>query len=248
MSTPPAANQPVSIPSLSDAESQCLGAEMVRIANAMAATDGIDDFAVTGWLPDTFFDLLKHLYSTYDAYIAHNLRASEVKIVCKFGCTRCCHQAVQGCYAFEIINLYRQLRPRADYPRIHDDLVRNADEFQAMFTRYAANTPGRDDLAVLNTLQHFSALAKPCPLLVGNNCGVYAHRPVSCRMYYSLTNPVLCTTVLGNTFHLVPPDDVAAILAGLNDRLAFAYSEFLAQGLVVFAAARKFRPWGAPLT
>ena len=98
---------------------------------------------------------------------------------------------------------------------------------------------------MINTLQHFSALAKPCPLLANNNCRVYEHRPVSCRMYHSLTNPVYCTTVIGRTFHLLPPDDVAAILLDLNNRLAFPYSEFLAQGLVVFATRRQFRPWGA---
>ncbi len=66
-------------------------------------------------------------------------------------------------------------------------------------------------------------------------------------MYHSLTSPVLGATVVGRTFHILPPDEVAAILADLNDRLAFAYSEFLAHGLVVFANARQFRPWGAPL-
>ena len=239
--------QPVAVPSLQDAESQRLAARMAECARAMASSEGIDDFAGTGWLPDSFFDSLKQLYAAYDEYIAHNVAASDLKIVCKFGCTRCCHQAVHGCYAFEIINLYRQLRPLGDYGAIHDSFVRNADEFQAMLARYAEKNPGRDDLALINTLQHFSALAKPCPLLAGNNCRVYAHRPVSCRMYYSLTAPILCTTVLGKTFHILPPDDVAAILADLNDRLAFQYSEFLAQGLVVFATSRQFRPWGAPL-
>jgi Fe-S-cluster containining protein len=154
---------------------------------------------------------------------------------------------VHGCYAFEIIDLYRQLRPRADYGRVHDDFVRAADEFQAMFRRYAEKAQGNVDIALMNALQHSSAIARPCTLLVDNKCSVYAHRPVSCRMYHSLTNPVFCTTVIGRTFHLVPPDDVAAILGALNDRLAFPYSEFLAQGLVAFATRRQFRPWGAPL-
>ena len=240
-------NQPVAIPSLQDTESQRLAARMVELARSMAACAGIDDFNRSGWLPDSFFDTLAQLYATYDKYIEHNVAASELKIVCKFGCTRCCHQAVHGCYAFEIISLYRQLRPRADYREIHDAFVRSADEFQEMFVRYQEKSPERNDLALINTLQHISAIAKPCPLLGGNNCRVYAHRPVSCRMYHSLTNPVLCTTVVGRTFHIVPPDEVASILAELNDRLAFPYSEFLAQGLVVFANARQFRPWGAPL-
>jgi len=83
----PVVNNPVAIPSRHDAESQRLAARMVDFARSMASSEGIDDFAATGWLPDAFFDALTLLYETYDAYIAHNLAASELKIVCKFGCT-----------------------------------------------------------------------------------------------------------------------------------------------------------------
>jgi Fe-S-cluster containining protein len=246
MNTTPA-SEPVAIPSLQDEESERLGAQMLERARAMAASPGIDDFATTGWLPDAFFADMAALYAIYDAYIEHNIGASSLKIMCKFGCSRCCHQVVHGCYAFEIIDLYRQLRPRADYGAVHDSFVRAADEFQAMFQHYAEKAQGRLDTALVNTLQHSSAIAKPCTLLIDNKCSVYAHRPVSCRMYHSLTNPVFCTTVVGRTFHLVPPDDVAAVLGDLSDRLAFPYSEFLAQGVVAFATRRQFRPWGAPM-
>jgi len=239
--------EPVAIPSLGDDDSKRLAARMAELARSMAGADGIDDFATTGWLPESFFSDLAQLYSTYDAYIAHNIDASALKIVCSFGCARCCRQTVHGCYAFEIIDIYRQLRPRANFGQIHDSLVRSADEFQSMFERYAEKANGRLDTALLNTLQHTSAIANPCPLLVDNKCSVYAHRPVSCRMYHSLTSPVFCTTVIGRTFHLLPPEEVAGILTALNDRLAFPYSEFLAQGLVAFANRRQFRPWGAPM-
>jgi len=242
----PAVHQPVEIPSLHDAESRRLAARMAELAQAMAASEGVADFATRGWLPDAFFDALTQLYAAYDAYIAHNIAASGLKVLCQFGCTRCCHQAVYGCYAFEIINLYRQLRSRPDYGNLHAAFVRSADEFQSMLASYAQKSPGRGDLALVNTLQHFAALARPCPLLAGHDCGVYAQRPVSCRMYYSLTSPVYCTTVIGRTFHLLPPDEVAALLVELNHRLAFPYSEFLAQGLVMFAVQREFRPWGDP--
>ena len=243
----PAVNQPVAVPSLADDESRRLAARMRELVAAMAATPGIDTFAATGWLPDSFFDTLTDLYAAYDAFIAHNIQASQLQIVCKFGCTRCCHQAVYGCYAFEIINLYRQLRHRDDYAALHEAFARSADEFHGMLLRYIEKAGGREDLALVNTLQHYAALAKPCPLLAGDNCGVYAQRPVSCRMYYSLTNPILCTTVVGRTFHLLPPPEISAALVELNQRLVFPYSEFLAQGLVVFASQRQFRPWGAPI-
>ena len=55
---------------------------------------------------DAFFADRAARVSIYDAYIEHNIGASSLKIMCKFGCSRCCHQVVQGCYAFEIIDLY----------------------------------------------------------------------------------------------------------------------------------------------
>ena len=52
----PAVNQPVAVPSLADDESRRLAARMRELVAAMAATPGIDTFAATGWLPDSFFD------------------------------------------------------------------------------------------------------------------------------------------------------------------------------------------------
>ena len=231
-----------SIPSLSDPESMDLAAEMTRIARDMAACEEVDAFAATGWLPDRFFDLLDAFYSVYDRYISHNIGASRLRIQCKAGCARCCRQAVHGVYSFEIISLYRQLRTRPDYPGIHDAFLRQANEFQAIAAAAGAGASDADD-ALTRALRGYAAKGNACPLLVGSQCGVYEHRPVPCRMYHSLTDPILCVTPLGHTFNLEPPAEAAAILAGLSDRLAFPYSDFLAQGLVVFAAQRQFRPW-----
>jgi len=86
--------------------------------------------------------------------------------------------------------------------------------------------------------------------LLANRALVVLSWPVDApdnTLVFGVDVPVFCTTVVGRTFHLVPPDDVAAVLGDLNDRLAFPYSEFLAQGLIAFATRRQFRPWGAPM-
>src|SRR5689334_4315556 len=103
-------SESVEIASLHDAESQRLAEHMAGIAREMSGCEGIDRFQESGWLPERFFALLDELYAAYDAYIAHNLGASGLNVRCRFGCTRCCHQIVHGVYAFEIINLYRNLR------------------------------------------------------------------------------------------------------------------------------------------
>ena len=232
-----------SIPSMGDAESARLGSEMTRIASDMAACEEVDGFAATGWLPDRFFGLLDAVYSVYDSYISHNIGASRLRIQCQAGCARCCRQAVHGVYSFEIISLYRQLRSRPDYPGIHDAFLRQANEFQALAADARTTAGGNAGDVLTLALRAYAAKGNGCALLAGSRCGVYEHRPVPCRMYHSLTAPILCVTPLGHTFNLEPPEQAAAILAGLSDRLAFPYSEFLAQGLVVFAAQRQFRPW-----
>jgi Fe-S-cluster containining protein len=237
------------IVSLTDPESLRLGAQMTALAQAMAGTEQVMDFASTGWLPDRFFDLLAELYATYDSYIAHNISASALKIQCRFGCTRCCHQAVHGVYSFEVIHLYRQLRSLPEYGDIHNTFVARADEFQklvAEFTAEPGHATASEPTAAAYAMRKFAAAAKPCPLLLGNNCRVYEHRPVPCRMYYSLTHPMYCTTPYGQNFHIEVPEETNAILWHLSSRLAFPFSEYLAQGLVSFAFRRQFQPWNAP--
>jgi len=239
----------IPIPSLRDAESQRLDASMTALASEMASVDGIAQFAQTGWLPDRFFDLLAELYETYDSYVAHNIAASDLKIQCKVGCSRCCRQAVHGTYSFEIINLYRQLRQSAVYPQIHDTFLKHANEFQGFVSRFKqnpANAAATEHDMLVFAMRSYAAANLWCPLLVDNACSVYANRPVPCRMYHSLTDPILCVTPIGQTFNIEPPANASRILAELSDRLAFPYSTFLAQGLVAFAAVRQFRPWAPP--
>lgn len=239
---------PPSVPSLFDSESLRLVQKMAALAAAMEAFEEVTSFPTTGWLPDAFFDRLDELYATYDTYIDYNITASQLKIFCKPACTRCCKQMVHGTYSFEIINLYRHLRGRIDYPRIHNTFLAYAKEFESMLAA-ASN-----DMAYARTgetpffkaLRVFAARLKPCPLLIEHRCSEYAARPVSCRMYHSLTDPVFCVTSMGNNFNLDLPESVGQKLARLSDRLAFPHSEFLAHGLVVFAVMRQFRPWAPP--
>jgi hypothetical protein len=139
------------------------------------------------------------------------------------------------------------LRPLAEYDAIHDAFVAYADQFQATAAQIAEANDGDSTDPVMRTLDAFAAAAQPCPLLAGNNCRVYAHRPMPCRMYHSLTNPVHCTTPTGRTFNIEMPPEANEILWLLSDQLAFPFPTFLAQGLVAAGTRRQFRPWGAPL-
>ena len=234
----------VSIPSLHDAQSQQLGARLTELAQGMAACEGVDEFAGTGWLPERFFVMLDELYAAFDAYIAHNLAASTLQVRCCAGCSRCCRQAVHGVYAFEIVNLYRQLRPLADFDAIHSAFADYAEMFQSTVEQIGEGDSEGDP--VQRATEAFAVAALPCPLLKDNRCRVYAQRPAPCRMYHSLTHPVHCTTPQGETFNIEMPAAASEILWSLSDRLLFPFSTFLAQGIVTFAAGRDFRPWTSP--
>jgi Fe-S-cluster containining protein len=233
------------IPSLSDAESQQLSERMLEHANAMAACGEIAGFAETGWLPDRFFDALAALYAEYDEYIHYNISASRLAIRCQAACSRCCHQVVHGVYSFEVIGLYRALHARGDYPQLHDGFLQRANQFQSLLAQVARErgVNGVDQEVLTHALRRYMTLNLACPLLVENRCSAYADRPVSCRMYHSLTDPIFCVTPQGKTFNLDLPQSVQYVLAQISDRLAFPYSDYLAQGLVAFGALRRFRPW-----
>lgn len=238
-------NEPVSISSPDNDESRRLADAITDIARTMAACEGVDDFASTGSLPERFFALLTNLYDGYDAFIAHQLEAGQLTVPCRLGCTRCCHQAIHGVYSFEIINLYRRLRPLDDFSAIHAALADFAARFQESVDDASEGEDGDGADPVMRTLDAFAAAAQPCPLLAGNNCRVYADRPAACRMYFSLTDPVYCTSAQGRNFRIELPREAQEILWALSDRLVYPFSTFLAQGLVSFAARRQLSPWSA---
>ncbi len=161
----------IPIPSMRDVESQRLDALMTGVAHDMAAVDGVSTFAATGWLPDRFFALLGEFYDAYDSYITHNIAASELKIQCKLGCSRCCRQTVHGVYSFEIVSLYRQLRPSPEYGRIHDTFLKHANEFQGFIDRFRqnpANAAASEQDTLTFAMRSYAGANLWCPLLVAN--------------------------------------------------------------------------------
>jgi Fe-S-cluster containining protein len=236
-------------PNFFDNESSQLTESMVTIANNFHDIKGIDDFGKTGWLPEEFFTLLHDFYKVYDRYIYHNTIEANIQIICKKTCDRCCCQPVMGLYAFEIVNMYRQLRPRDDYKDIHNLFVKQASDFQQAVARYVES--GTEAIssghpAIIQAHNDLAEAAHPCPLLCDGMCKIYEHRPVTCRMYHSLTDPALCTSADGKTFAVEPPQLANTILWELSDRLNISGSEILAQEIVLFGFERKFREWEAP--
>lgn len=206
----------------------------------MAECEGVDAFAASGRLPDHFFASLTELHATYDEYVARQIAAAGLRISCRVACSRCCHQAVHGVYSFEIVNLYRRLRMREDCRAVHDAFADYADRFQETVEQIGES--GESD-PVQGAIEAFAAAAMPCPFLLDDRCRVYAERPLACRMYHGLAEPVHCTTALGENVNIEMPAAVGAVLWSLSDRIAYPFPTLLAQGMVTFAGRRDFQPW-----
>lgn len=234
---------------VSDATSNMHGEAMLRAAEAMAAIPDIDNFHHTGWLPPAFFERLAEFYRAYDAFIKHSIQISDLKIKCQAACSRCCLQPVRGVYSFEIINLYREIRNRPNYAGLHNQFNELAAEFHREVVRRLPDHPEEtittDHPAIEAAHRAIAARRSPCALLVDDQCSAYEHRPISCRMYHSLTDPRLCTSEKGETFLLEPLKAVDDVLLGVADRLGRG-GGMLASGIVTFGFERTYRPWGIP--
>ena len=135
--------------------------------------------------------LQKEFHRAYGDYLHHNLEANDVRVSCGRGCDRCCRHFVTSVHALEVLCLYEALRGRPDLDDLMDACARRVDDYEGWKEfceeAYPERTPEeREDLV----LEHYYDEGNRCPFLAGDGaCGVYEHRPVTCRMYLA-TSPV----------------------------------------------------------
>jgi hypothetical protein len=58
------------------------------------------------------------------------------------------------------------------------------------------------------SLRHFGT---PCPFLAGDDCSIHAHRPIACRLHFSMADtPFFCRTDLKPDESIVPNIELGA--------------------------------------
>ena len=78
---------------------------------------------------------------------------------------------------------------------------------------------------------------RPCPFLSKEGaCGVYEHRPMSCRMFFSYSDPRFCrglwtTSEKNRNFIIELPDDIETMFSRISRLIPWDLSEHLFQGL-----------------
>lgn len=176
--------------------------------------------------------LLPDLHARYDAYISAVLATGD-RIACARGCSSCCSHYVTSVEPYELVFLHGRIRSLAGYPGKLVSLHRRA----ALFGELRRRESGEE--AEDRALYRYYLRNQPCPFLTSAGaCGVYANRPISCRMFFSLSDPSYCrgkavTSPANRNFIVELPEDIEASLARAGRAFArFELPESLFEGLL----------------
>jgi Fe-S-cluster containining protein len=191
---------------------------------------GSDPYAALGAALES---LLPELYRNYDAYVSAVLATGESKVSCSKACSHCCSHYVTSVEPYELLFLHGRVKSDARYPSRVIALHRRAALFHSL--REDADGEEAEDRA----LYRYYLRGQACPFLGPDGaCGVYEARPMSCRMFFSLSHPSLCRgkSVIdpGNRNFLIElPEDIEADLARAGALFtAYGLPESLFEGLL----------------
>lgn len=176
---------------------------------------------------------LPPLYAAYDAYVAVLLRESRLQVACGAGCAHCCRHYVDSVESFELLFIHARLRSRDDFGNLLLALHKRESLFRGLLGEEGAETEEGHDRA----LYRYYLEGRPCAFLEeGGRCGIYAMRPLSCRMFFSLSHPRYCrgraiASPRNRNFQVELPDRIeeeiaraGRLLAGRGSRPADARS------------------------
>jgi Fe-S-cluster containining protein len=130
--------------------------------------------------PDTYGNLLTRL----DAWFAAARRDAGGTVPCREGCSACCHGPFDISVAdAELIDQALDRMPATERARVTERaqalLARMRDLEPAWSSPYAVDALGEERFDRLTD----ALAAEPCPLLdAAGRCGIYADRPLVCRM------------------------------------------------------------------
>lgn len=160
----------------------------------------LEGFQETVALPESFFRDYREAMGHYDGFIAHNLPHLEEKmgarVACRKGCNACCFDIPSGLRVMELVYLYDVLWGMGRKAREYFELMKlDSIRFQEILApkigdkqKISASSPEYRE-AQLEYLKE----GRPCAFLGDDGgCDIYEHRPISCRMYFSLTDPAWC--------------------------------------------------------
>jgi Fe-S-cluster containining protein len=173
------------------------------------------------------------LYAAYDAYITSVLATGESPVACRPSCPSCCSHYVTSVEGVELLFLDAVLRTSPDYA----DFLFSMHERTTVYRGVLKVEEGEE--AEDKALHRYFLKGKKCPFLTGTgDCGIREVRPMSCRMFFSLSDPLYCKgkrilSLANRNFHVSMPDEAETYLAEASAVLKrLRLSEHLFDGLL----------------
>ena len=182
-------------------------------------------------------EFTREYHRLFSEYLDAVLPQQPRPIQCRPACGNCCHHYPMSVEPFELLTLYGDLRGRNDLLDIMEACQVRSSLFSRMFeSRRTEAEKGEiadgegqgsqmdlDDYAEDKALHDYFAAWKPCPFSdKAGDCMVYPLRPVSCRMYFSETDPKFCTpehlqTPENDSYIVYLPDSIEDAVYGISE-------------------------------
>lgn len=218
-----------------------LGAERDRLDNlaqSLGREQAIGPDNLVDEIP-RILEFTKRYHELYEQYLKAVLPQQPRPIQCRPACGNCCHHYPMSVEPFELVYLYVNLRKRDNLLDIMEACQVRSSMFENFYEKrkaensseVAANvskqsqesTDDFDDKAEDLALHDYFNAWKPCPFSnpVGD-CMAYPIRPVSCRMYFSETDPKFCTpehlqTPDNDSYIVYLPDNIEDAVYGISE-------------------------------
>lgn len=123
---------------------------------------------------------------------------------------------------FELISMYSELRKRDDLLTLMEACQMRSDKFESFFEARKESGLSEDE-AEDGALHDYFSWWRSCPFSNGvGDCTIYPLRTVSCRMYFSETDPKYCTpdmlqTEKNDSYIVYMPDVVEDAVYGISE-------------------------------
>ncbi len=147
--------------------------------------------------------------SLFHRYQNEVLDKYSKQTTCRKGCCYCCNHWVEDVYSFEATRI-------ADYIKTHfperissiidrciedeKHIIRLHNIMDSKLHEYRSDSEIVDIDETDLLLASYYQLKRPCPLLNDNGtCSIYPARPLTCRVYFSFSDPQLCRPEYINT-------------------------------------------------
>lgn len=138
---------------------------------------------------------------------------------CSSNCSSCCHHNPHSVEPFESLSLYLKIRERDDFEEIILNLWENQQKFESVIGKKVPKSFSGDSEDFV--FESYFQRKLPCPLLnESGNCSEYNHRPNTCRLFVSISDPKYCSPELASS-----PENMSFLL-NFNEAVEVELDEF----------------------